>query len=37
MDIYGDPFYPFLPLVFFRLIYPLFYLGLAILVVLDGI
>ena len=37
MDIYGDIFYLFLPMVFFCLIYPLFYLGLAILVALDGI
>ena len=36
MDIYGNTFYLFLPLAFFRLIYHFFYLGLAILVVLDG-
>ena len=36
MDIYGDTFYPSLSLVLFCLIYPSFYLGLAILIALNG-
>ena len=36
MDIHGDTFYLFFPSAFFHLIYLPFYLGLAILIVLDG-
>ena len=36
MDIYGNTFYPSLPLILFRFIYPPFYLSLAILIVLNG-
>ena len=37
MDIYSDTFCPFLFSALFCLIYPPFYLSLAILIVLDGI
>ena len=36
MDIYGNIFYPFLPLVFFYLIYFPFYFGLIILIALNN-